>query len=420
MFITQRAACALILVTAGALGQIEPLTNDSCTTPLPLAIGINPAPSASGHTYTNSGATDSPGFTSSCQSNVHADVFFAFTAQTSGPHEVRTDAPPGFVPGTLSDTVLQVFSGCGGSTELACDDDSGAGLLSRIAAVPLVAGITYTIRVSSFGVGPTGTFYLRVNPPPGIPANDTCAGAFALTDGTSVGSNAAATSDAPSLPPSSCAVGDRHVWYAYTNPGSCGRTVTVSTCGPQTNFDTVLAVYGGTCGALVGVACNDDTCGTRSTVTFVIPPGATRRISVASYFASGGTFALSVASTIAQAESMGAACGVIAPTLAGDLPQFGTQGSLWIGGAEANAAGLLGLSALGIPSPLPGGCTLQLDVGSAIVLAPVTIDASGNWSLTATIPNDPAFVCFEVMLQAAVSGPAGLSLTNGLRLVLGP
>jgi hypothetical protein len=57
-------------------------------------------------------------------------------------------------------------------------------------------------------------------------------------------------------------------------------TVIADTCGAGTTYDTVLAVAEGPCGALVELACNDDTCGTGSEVTFTMVTGTDYRIVV--------------------------------------------------------------------------------------------------------------------------------------------
>ena len=53
------------------------------------------------------------------------------------------------------DTVLSVFEGvCETAIEIACDDDSGARLLSALADVSVSAERTYLIKVAHFGFGP--------------------------------------------------------------------------------------------------------------------------------------------------------------------------------------------------------------------------------------------------------------------------
>ena len=52
------------------------------------------------------------------------------------------------------------------------------------------------------------------------------------------------------------------------------------------NFDTVLAAYSGTCGALTQLACNDDTCGLQSEVTFPVTVGNVYYVRVGGWISS--------------------------------------------------------------------------------------------------------------------------------------
>ena len=109
----------------------------------------------------------------------------------------------------------------------------------------------------------------------GPPPNDGCAGAIALSPGTSYAVNtAAATSTGDPTPGCQGSFG-KGVWFTYT-PSSSG-TVTISTCG--SDFDTVLAVYSGSCGALTPITCNNDNgpaCATsRASVSFPGTSGTT-------------------------------------------------------------------------------------------------------------------------------------------------
>src|SRR5262245_31884495 len=95
------------------------------------------------------------------------------------------------------------------------------------------------------------------------PANDACAGAIALTNAVPYAlSTSAATSTGDPVP--ACGPLANGVWFTFV-PALAG-SVTVSCCG--SSFDTVLAVYSGSCGSLASVGCNDDGCGTQSTLQF--------------------------------------------------------------------------------------------------------------------------------------------------------
>ena len=89
------------------------------------------------------------------------------------------------------------------------------------------------------------------------PANDACKGAVALTGNSAVVNTAGSTLESGPLANCGQAVLARDVWLVYE--GDVTGVVTVETCGAW--FDTVVAVYGGTCGATEILACNDDSAG---------------------------------------------------------------------------------------------------------------------------------------------------------------
>jgi hypothetical protein len=122
---------------------------------------------------------------------------------------------------------------------------------------------------------------------PTIP-NDQCGGAIALSNGGCAAVDTAnATSTGDPLPTCGSAVG-KGVWYKVTP--TANATVTVSTCG--SDFDTVLAVYSGGCGALTQMACNDDNgpaCATtRASVSFPAVVGTPYYILAGGYSGASG------------------------------------------------------------------------------------------------------------------------------------
>ncbi len=113
-------------------------------------------------------------------------------------------------------------------------------------------------------------------PPP--PANDSCSTPEPITgEGNFAFDNSAATTDG--LPHASClAFGldqiESDVWFCWT--ATCSTTVRIETCG-LTGVDTRIAVYNG-CGVcpptdLEKLACNDDSCGLQSRVSFTAVAG---------------------------------------------------------------------------------------------------------------------------------------------------
>ena len=122
------------------------------------------------------------------------------------------------------------------------------------------------------------------------PANDQCSGAIAMTSGTVYTANTSgATSTGDPTQACSSPLGSG-VWYSFT-ANSAGQ-VTVNTCG--SDFDTVMAVYGGTCAGLTPVtgACNDDngpSCsGFAASLTFSATAGATYWVVIGGYQGEAG------------------------------------------------------------------------------------------------------------------------------------
>jgi plastocyanin len=135
--------------------------------------------------------------------------------------------------------------------------------------------------------GFTGTIVVQAA---AVPANDLCSGAVTMTPGTVYTMD---TSGATSTADPTLACGSpfgRTVWYQYTS--SASGSVTLSTCGSQ--FDTVLAVYAGSCASLgAAVACNDDNgpscAGIAASVTFSAIAGTTYRVAVGGFQSDSGS-----------------------------------------------------------------------------------------------------------------------------------
>ncbi|MBK8096075.1 MAG: hypothetical protein IPK26_03160 [Planctomycetes bacterium] len=120
------------------------------------------------------------------------------------------------------------------------------------------------------------------------PANDYCPGAITVVPGINgpFSSHGATATLANWLCSGSAANND--VWFKFITqwPGQ----LTVSTCG-QTALDTRLQLSSGSCGALTRLACNDDACGTQSSVSYYVGAG-THYIQVGA--ATSGQFSLEV------------------------------------------------------------------------------------------------------------------------------
>jgi hypothetical protein len=184
---------------------------DTCAAPTPLLAGVNPAPpaGASGATFSNVGATDQPGFFDPCGSGGFHDVFFLYTSDVDGPVRVSTCTPAGYAPGTLFDTMLAIYAADACTSPapvaLACNDDACEPYRSTL-IFNAVYGVSYLVRVSSYSLGFTGTFYVTIDPS----LNDACSAALPLAPGVVHG-----TTTIPAC------VGCTAAWYAFTPALSC-------------------------------------------------------------------------------------------------------------------------------------------------------------------------------------------------------
>jgi hypothetical protein len=121
--------------------------NDECVGAMPINCTV--------YGQSNAGATTSPGI--GC--NAGADRWYAFTASRNGSYSFSTEGNANF------DTVINVFSGCGG-TLLGCNDDT---LNSGQSTVPLSLTAGQTVYVSVGGwFGVAGAFNLHIVEPLGI------------------------------------------------------------------------------------------------------------------------------------------------------------------------------------------------------------------------------------------------------------
>ncbi len=165
------------------------------------------------------------------------------------------------------------------------------------------------------------------------PANDAFAAAVELSGPTASasGTNKDATKEAGE-PNHAGNSGGASVWYRWTAPET--SRVLVSTCGVETTFDTLLAVYtGNAVNALVEADSNDDACGLQSTVAFAATQGVTYRIAVDGRNGAAGPFQLQLRLTpsnddFADAVELVGDEGSIAGTTVGASSEPGEPGFL--------------------------------------------------------------------------------------------
>ncbi len=148
-------------------------SNDDCANAIAVGMGDT--------SFANLGATDSLVDMSCIFNGELSDVWFSYTA--GGDCDVSID-----FSGSSYDTSVVVYSGdCMTLTEVACDDDGGAGLTSFV-SFPATAGTTYLIQVGGFN-GASGVGVMNITEGNGTviclgEANSTGAGAVLKVSGS--------------------------------------------------------------------------------------------------------------------------------------------------------------------------------------------------------------------------------------------
>ncbi|HKL02702.1 MAG TPA: hypothetical protein VJ911_03465, partial [Cryomorphaceae bacterium] len=150
-------------------------TNTTCVNATPIEFGGDPV-------YGNNTGAGPSGPEMGCAfagDLVQNVLWYSFTAPSDGSLIIETLSEPDIVD--LTDTQIQLLDACGGEV-LACDDDGGSGLLSRIelACDTYNAGETYYLQVDGYS-GQVGTFKFQTSSEScPVPANDLCANATGI------------------------------------------------------------------------------------------------------------------------------------------------------------------------------------------------------------------------------------------------
>ncbi|HEX6883563.1 MAG TPA: hypothetical protein VF530_09290 [Planctomycetota bacterium] len=188
----------------------------------------------------------------------------------------------------VSDTLLAVYSGaCGALVEIGCDDDAGTGFLSLVNVGGLTIGQTYYVQVAGWGAGNLGNMNLNISCSSGATPGDACADALDVECGGSASFNNSLFTTDPDDPAYSCRFGGpgQGVNAGWMKFVATDTSAQIDTLG-STAFDTMLAVYDGTCGAFVELACNDDAFGLLSSLCVDgLIPGNTYYIQASSFSA---------------------------------------------------------------------------------------------------------------------------------------
>ncbi len=263
--------------------------NDDCANALPLAIGPNEGTTSDA---TTSGVNAPLGCSTSNGGQVQNDVWYTWNSPGNGFLTVGTC-------GASFDSRIVVWNGSAcpstGSSVAGCsDNDCGD---DGVATMLVISGASYVIQVGSPNGG-SGTFTLDVqfdeitNPP----ANDDCANALVVAEGTTTFTTVDAT-DSSFDDPLSCSTVSgpqvqSDVWFAWT--AGCTGFATFSTCG--SDFNSRLSVYNAACptGPTSALACADTGCGDDASAQSLVFEGQTVLIRVGSPDGSEGDGVLNI------------------------------------------------------------------------------------------------------------------------------
>lgn len=131
-----------------------------------------------------------------------------------------------------------------------------------------------------------------------IPANNSCANAILKGSGSHAFTTLASSTDGPNEPGSCNFNGYTHmendVWFKVL--AQCTGTMTIILCGA--NFNTKMAVYP-SCpsGAGEAIACNDDSCGTSSEISFPVVFNTLYRVRIGGFNGATGSGTMVVSCT---------------------------------------------------------------------------------------------------------------------------
>ncbi len=237
-------------------------SNDNCAG----AISLTSNGTCINTTGTLNLATATGGLPAGCQpGGTHYDIWYSFVAAATTETISLSN-----LGANVTDPRLQLYSGsCGSLVSVACGTTS-------IIQAGLTIGNTYYIRISNLNTDPTGAgtaanFDICITHTP--PANDECAGAIALTPGSSCVNTAGTLVGATytTIPTIGCGVVDRNdVWYSFVAASaSTNITLTSALTNPR------LQIFSGSCGSLTSIAC-----GTSSVTVTGLTAGTTYYVRV--------------------------------------------------------------------------------------------------------------------------------------------
>ena len=205
----------------------------------------------------------------SCGGTADDNVWYTFIA-TAPTATITVTGSQGFDP------TVDFRSGAGVGTSVICADATGVDGTETINATGLTPGQSYKIQVFGAGANPTGwgTFSICVFGLATPPANDNCAGAFALPNASPCSPVSGVLTGATQTLPSNCSFNSPtyDVWYSFI---ASSPQATLTPVGALGATDMVVEMYSGSCGALTSIGCadNDPAPGTENLVVNGLTPG---------------------------------------------------------------------------------------------------------------------------------------------------
>ena len=207
-----------------------------------------------------------------------------------------------------------------------------------------VEGEEYLVLAQGLFDSSIGTFGLSVTTFESL-ENDMCSNATMIetTDGSVIlGSTLFATPDSSDYGFGTCSSAvSADVWYAVYGQGP----ITASLCGDETDFDTKISIFTGTCDRLECVANNDDMCSLASEVSWQAVEGTRYLIRIFGFGTFRGNFGLRLFGEIGSSNDQ---C-----QLAKELDL--SNGSIYeAGSTETATLYLVGIDNCGAPIQYPG------------------------------------------------------------------
>jgi len=280
-----------------------------------------------------------------------------------------------------------------------------------ITAADIASPGTAQVTVFNPGSGLSNALSLPITSANDNFANAIVVGSTPFTDSQdTTGATIEATDPSPS-----CSFNnkDRSVWYQYT-PATNGL-VTADTF--TSNYDTVLSAYTGSPGAFVSKACNDQSGGNQSQISFSVIGGTTYSFMVSDYFTTGGLLVFHL--DFQEVANPVPALTTLSPstkTAGGATFTLTVNGSNFVGNSVVRWDGsdrtTTFVSAAQVTASIPAGDIAAASTANVTVFNPAPGGGASN-TLTLSITN-PSPSTTSLSPTSTTAGGSGFTLTvNG-------